>query len=87
MVKSVKYREGNAKVLNNKQTNLLSKSVLQPVGYRLKFHLSRLTLTCCKGGLKKRACSETVAAGVARCISSLVQRMLAQHRYVLQRFT
>ena len=52
--KRVKCREGNVKVLNNKQRELL----IQPVGHWLEFHLSRLTLACCKRWLKKRTCRQ-----------------------------
>mgnify|MGYP003691378623 CR=1 FL=1 len=53
-LKRVKCREGNGKVLNNKQ----SEFVIQPVGHWLEFHLSRLTLACCKRWLKKRTCRQ-----------------------------
>ena len=53
-LKRVKCREGNGKVLKNKQ----SEFVTQPVGHWLEFHLSRLTLACCKRLLKKRTCRQ-----------------------------
>ena len=53
-LKRVKCKEGNAKVLNNKQNEF----VIHPVGHWLEFHLSRLTLACCKRLLKKRTCRQ-----------------------------